>query len=66
VVCGEYGIGDGSEYCGDNDAQLDHKSVLYHEAKRGKYMPRDLINQNLGAGNNWPKGHYTRAEHEFC
>jgi len=92
VVCDEYGIGDGGEYCGDNDAQLDRKSVFYHEAKGGKYMPRavhfelevgvisalralplgelfspeDFMNQDVGAGSNWPKGHYTRAEHEFC
>jgi hypothetical protein len=24
-----------------------------------------LVNQNAGAGNNWGKGHYTRAGHEF-
>jgi hypothetical protein len=30
VVCNESGIGGGSEYCGDNDAELDRISVFYH------------------------------------
>jgi tubulin beta len=36
VLCGEHGIGDGGEHCGDNDAQLDRSNVFYHEASGGK------------------------------
>jgi tubulin beta len=30
------------------------------------FRPGHLVNQNAGAGNNWAKGHYTRARHENC
>jgi tubulin beta len=30
------------------------------------FCPGNLVNQNAGAGNNWAKGHYTKAWHEFC
>jgi hypothetical protein len=36
VVCDEHGIGSGSEYCGDNDAQLGRINVLYHGTSGGK------------------------------
>jgi tubulin beta len=39
----EHGIGGDGEYCGDNDAQLDHISVLYHEASGDKYVPRTVL-----------------------
>jgi hypothetical protein len=26
----------------------------------------NLLNKNAGAGNNWAKGHYTKASHKFC
>jgi tubulin beta len=39
VVCDKHGIGGSGEYCGDNDAQLDHINVFYHEALRGKCVP---------------------------
>jgi hypothetical protein len=35
VVCDENGIGEDSEYCGDNDAQLDRINVFSHEASDG-------------------------------
>jgi tubulin beta len=38
-----HGIGGGSEYCGDNDAQLGHINVLYHEASGGKHLPRAAL-----------------------
>jgi tubulin beta len=38
-----HGIGSDSEYCGDNDAQLDRISVFYHEASGGKYVPRTVL-----------------------
>jgi tubulin beta len=38
VVCDEHGIGGRGEYCVDNDAQLDHINVFYHEALGGKYV----------------------------
>jgi hypothetical protein len=28
--------------------------------------PENLVNQNVGAGNNWSMAHYPRASHEFC
>jgi hypothetical protein len=31
-LCDEHGIGGDGEYYGDDDAQLDRISVLYHEA----------------------------------
>jgi tubulin beta len=40
VLCDENGIGGDGEYFGDNDAQLDRISVLYHEASGFKYLPR--------------------------
>jgi len=36
VVCNENGIGGGGERCGDNDAQLDRISLIYHDASGGK------------------------------
>jgi tubulin beta len=42
VLCDEHGIGGGGENCGDNNAQLDHINVLYHEAG-GRYVPRAEI-----------------------
>jgi tubulin beta len=73
VLCDEHGIGGHGEYCGDNDAQLGHINVFYHEASGGKYEIDDactsplgelfrldnLVNQNAGAGNNWALAHYT-------
>jgi hypothetical protein len=35
-------------------------------AARRALLPGNLVNQNAGAGNNWAKGHYTRAGQEFC
>jgi tubulin beta len=43
VVRDEHGIGDGSEYCGDSDVQLNRVNVLYHEASGSKYVPRALL-----------------------
>ena len=43
MVCDEHGIGGSSEYCGDNDAQLDRINVFYHEALGGKYVPRAVL-----------------------
>jgi tubulin beta len=40
VVCDDHDIGGTSDYCGDNDAHLGRINVFYHEALRGKYMPR--------------------------
>jgi hypothetical protein len=52
-VCDESSIGGDSEYCGNNDAQLDRINVLYHEASSGKYAPRavffDLESGVIGA-----------------
>jgi tubulin beta len=41
----ESGIGGDGEckYCGDNDAQLGHTNVLYHEASGGTYVPRAVL-----------------------
>ena len=48
------------EYCGDNDAHLDHINVLYHEALGGKYVLRavlfDLKPGVIGAVNLVPSG----------
>jgi tubulin beta len=30
------------------------------------FRPGKSVNQNAGAGNNWAKAHYTKAEHELC
>jgi tubulin beta len=49
VVCDEHGIGDGSEYCGGNDAQLDRINVFYHETSGGKYVPHAVL-FDLGPG----------------
>jgi tubulin beta len=43
VLCDEQGIGGDGEYCGDNDAQLDHTNVLYHEYSGGNYVPRAVF-----------------------
>ena len=43
MECGEYGIRGDSEYCGDNDAQLDHINGFDHEASGGKYVPRAVL-----------------------
>jgi tubulin beta len=43
VLCDEHGIGGGGEYCGKNDAQLDHINVFYHESSGGKYVPRAVL-----------------------
>jgi|AntAceMinimDraft_1070359.scaffolds.fasta_scaffold250067_2 hypothetical protein len=42
------------------------KEIL-REKKRPlfSYMNRNLVNQNVGAGNNKAMGYYTRAWHEF-
>jgi tubulin beta len=29
------------------------------------FRPGNLVNLNAGAGNNWAKGHFRRAEHQF-
>jgi tubulin beta len=29
------------------------------------FRPGNLVNKNVGAGNNWAKGHFTKAGHEF-
>jgi hypothetical protein len=42
-LCDEHGIGGDCEYCGDNDAQLDHINVFYHEASCDKYAPRTVL-----------------------
>jgi hypothetical protein len=43
VVCGENGIGGGSEYCGDKDAVLGRVNVFYHEASGGKPISRAVL-----------------------
>jgi tubulin beta len=43
VVCDKHGIGGGSEYCGDSDAQLKRINVLYHEASGSKYVSSALL-----------------------
>jgi tubulin beta len=42
-LCEENGIGGGSVYCGDNDAQLDSINVLYHKASGDKHVPRTVL-----------------------
>jgi hypothetical protein len=42
VACDESSVG-GGENCGDNDAQLDHINVFYHEAPGVKYAPRAVF-----------------------
>jgi tubulin beta len=42
-VSDENGIDGDAEYCGDNDAQLGHINVFYHEASGGKYVPRAVF-----------------------
>jgi tubulin beta len=38
------GIGGNSEYCGDNNAHLDHINAFYHErGLGGKYVPRAVL-----------------------
>ena len=39
VLSDEHGIGGNGEYCGDNDAQLDHINLFYYGASGGKYVP---------------------------
>jgi len=39
----EHGIFGDGEYCGNNDAQLDHINVFYYEASGGKYVPRAVF-----------------------
>jgi tubulin beta len=39
VLCDKNGISGSGEYCGNNDAHLDHISVFYHEALGGKHAP---------------------------
>jgi tubulin beta len=29
------------------------------------FRPGSLVNQHAAAGNNWAKGHYTKAGHKF-
>jgi tubulin beta len=29
------------------------------------FRPGNLVNQNAGAGNNWAKAHFRRAEHQI-
>jgi tubulin beta len=80
VFCDEHGIGGDGEYYGDNDAQLDGdgkyapRALLIEpgmiNAVRASplgelFRPGNLVNQNAGAGNNWAKGHFRRAEHHF-
>jgi tubulin beta len=43
VLCDEHRIGGDGEYCGDNNAQLDRTTVLYHEAPGGRYVPRAVF-----------------------
>jgi tubulin beta len=40
VVCDEHGICGSGEYRGGNDVHLGRINVFYHEASRGKYVPR--------------------------
>jgi tubulin beta len=38
-----------------------------HASPLGEFIRQEnLVNQNASAGNNWAKGHDTRAGHEFC
>ena len=43
MVCDEPGIGGGGEYCGDNDAQLDRISVIYHETSGSKFFLQAVL-----------------------
>jgi tubulin beta len=43
LVCAVHGIGGDGEYCGDNDAQLSHVNMFYHEASGGKYVSRAVL-----------------------
>jgi hypothetical protein len=75
VLCDENGIGGDGEYCGDNYAQLDRITVLYHEVSGGICVlravffdlepsvidARTLVNHTCGQ--NWAKGPYKKVEH---
>jgi tubulin beta len=43
VSCGEFGIGDDGEYCGDNDAQLYLIGLFHQDASGGKYVLRAVL-----------------------
>jgi tubulin beta len=30
------------------------------------FRPENLVNQNVGAGNNWAKAQYIKAGHKYC
>jgi tubulin beta len=66
VLYDENGIGGESDYCGDNDAQLDRINVIYHEASGGKYVPRavfvELEPGAIGAARASPLGELFRPE----
>ena len=66
MLCDEHGIGGDGEYCGDNDAQLDRTSLLYHEASGGKYAPRavffDLEPGVIGTVRASPLGEHFRPD----
>ena len=66
----EHGVGGDGEYCGDNDAQLDHINVLYYEASSSKYVPHtvlfDLEPGDIDAVRASPLGELFRLRHLVC
>jgi hypothetical protein len=72
AMCDENGIGGEGEYYG----KYMPRAVLLDlgpgviDAPRALplgelFRPGNLVNQNAGAGNNWAKGHYSRAGGDF-
>jgi len=66
VVSDEHGIGMDGKYCGETEGQLDRVNVFYHEAAKGKYVPRavlfDLENGVLDAVKASPMGTLFRPD----
>jgi len=43
VICGEHGIDQTGQSCGDTDLQLERINVYFNEASGGKYVPRAVL-----------------------
>ncbi|KAJ6874925.1 hypothetical protein NC652_034595 [Populus alba x Populus x berolinensis] len=70
VVCDEHGIDPTGQFIGKTDLQLERVNVYYNEASGGRvrtgpygqiFWPDNFVFGQLGAGNNWAKGHYTEG-----
>jgi hypothetical protein len=59
------GHGNGGEYCGDSDAQLNRFDVFYHEASGGKYVFNEVLMDLepgvIGAAPQWAKARHRTA-----